>query len=111
MQLENTLLHEAASAGHTETVQLLIAAKIDVEALTNCGGTALYWCAVGFEVQSTYLCVCVTFRGAMNGHYDACNALLIGGADKSIKTQFKYLPYDVAKSKGHEKLAKLLRAK
>jgi len=91
-ELENTLLHEAASAGHTETVQLLIAAKIDVEALTNCGGTALYW-------------------GAMNGHYDACNALLIGGADKSIKTQFKYLPYDVAKSKGHEKLAKLLRAK
>lgn len=91
-ELENTLLHEAASAGHTETVHLLIAAKIDVEALTNCGGTALYW-------------------GAMNGHYDACNALLIGGADKSIKTQFKYLPYDVAKSKGHEKLAKLLRAK
>ena len=53
MQLENTLLHEAASAGHTETVQLLIAAKIDVGALTNCGGTALYWCVVGFEVQST----------------------------------------------------------
>ena len=56
-------------------------------------------------------CVCVTIRGAMNGHYDACNALLIGGADKSIKTRFKYLPYDAAKSEGHEKLAKLLRVK
>ena len=86
-----TRLHRAASEGHKEIVELLIAKGADVYAKANqFGGTPLHF-------------------AANNGHNEIVKILIAKGAEVNAKNDLSFTPLDTAIIGNHPETTNLLR--
>ena len=90
-----TPLHNAASGGHKEIVELLIAAGADVSAK-----------GLVFYGERTPL-----YRAAGQGHKGITELLIVEGADLNAKDEWEYTPLHYAAGEGHKVIVELLIAK
>lgn len=88
--LENTALHEAASAGDLGTVKALLAAGADIEARDADGCSALY-------------------IAAWMDHEDVARVLIEAGANRRARSRSGMTPFDVAMAFGHRQMAHLVK--
>jgi ankyrin repeat protein len=89
-QLGETPLLKAASWGHKETAELLIANGADVNAKNRNGSTPLHNAAIG-------------------GHNEIVKLLIAAGADVNAKRSDGATPLDLAIKKNHTEIADLFR--
>ena len=80
----------ASAGGHTNIIRLLIEKGAEVNKITS----DLNWTAL--------------IAAAYCGHVDACEALLIRGADRTLKTSKGQTALDMAKKQGHQNVVRLL---
>jgi len=85
-----TPLHWAASAGHKDVAELLLANKADVNSKDNSGCTPL----VG---------------ASSNGHKDVVELLLANGADVNVSCWANKTALGIAKDNQHKEVVELLR--
>ena len=92
-QKGKTPLHRAASEGHKEIVELLIAkgANVNVNAKNEFGSTPLH-------------------VAAFQGHKEIAELLIPNGADVSAKDKYEQTPLHFAAINGHKEIAELLIA-
>jgi len=85
-----TPLHYAATEGHKDVVELLLASKSDVNAKNKLGATPL-------------------FLAAVKGHKDVVELLLVKGAEVNVRDNNGDTPLDWAAKAGHKDIVELLR--
>ena len=84
-------MHNAATYGHKEVVELLIAEGADVNGKGEGGGTPLHYAALG-------------------GHKEVAELLIAEGADVNAKADDEWTPLSYAAGFGHKEVAELLIA-
>lgn len=87
-----TALTVAAREGHLEIVELLLKSGAQVNLMEDGGNTALFW-------------------AAYSGHENIVQYLLEQKADVNLRCGNCKLPSEAAESRGHSKIAGLLRSK
>ena len=118
-----TPLHWAASSGHKDVAELLLAHGADVNAKNNNGSTPLHFAAaLGHKDVAELLLAHGADVNAKNkggstplhfaaalGHKDVAELLLAHGADVNAKNNNGWTPLYYAVSGGHKDVAQLLR--
>jgi ankyrin repeat protein len=87
--MQNMPLHAAAAGRHLETVRILLERGSWVNARQHGGWTALH-------------------AAAQNGDTALAELLIAGGADVRARADNQQRPWDLALTKGHQKMAELL---